>query len=619
MVLSLLVSFTSLTSLCGYAADPFVQLEQDLEDSSPANALILLGQFKLDADNASIQELAQLRFLYGKQYERNRKLDQAIASYDKAIALMQPLGVSDLLIESHLERSFVLYLKTNDPEAYCVDRKKALVFARQQGNNELLAKTLTQNAFCYNKVTNVHQGLALLDEAMLIINTDGSANHTRKAMIYNATGSLYRTVGLHKRGYMNFEKAYQAWSEVDDTQDMFNMLHNMISEAIKLRDWEKARHNIERQFALVRSTPEFADFGFFAHLNAGRVELATHHYVEAIEHLKHAISLKETTREQYFISSSYQFLSLAYLRVGDVKKAAQMASVFRQDKNFPKNMSSMMLTADAIIAFEQHQYLPAMNTLLQVIDEERQNNKQIIDNEVIDSALEHSAKLADFENQLLANQLAINELSLAAVADKARIYDLRLSIFFLVAMVLLIAILFLWQSRKAFKHSAQTDFLTGIANRAHTFKFGQRMLDKAIKKQSCFAVIIFDIDNFKLINDQYGHHIGDLAIKAVAKRGARWLRGGDLIGRIGGEEFLIILPDACNAEASAISERLREGIAAQPFQFDDVIIELTVSLGVAGLKSPQMSLTDLIHQADKGLYKAKFSGKNQVYLVEQFA
>ena len=606
-------------SLQARAASPLEELENQLSSLTPVDALARLNAFRLDPITSTVYDRAKLDYLYGEQYARHRQLEQSITSYNKAIIKAKPLMDPELLIESYLGRSFTLYLQSNDPEVYCSDRVQALALARQQSNRELLSKSLTQNAFCFNKVTNVHQGIALLDEAMLLIDTDAKGNYNRKAMIFNATGSLYRTVGLHKRGYVNFEKAYQSWSEVNDTQDMFNMLHNMISEAVKLGDWDKARDNIKLQFLLVDRSSEFIDFGFFAHLNAGRVELATHNYADAIEHLEQAIALKETTKEKYFISSSYQFLAQAYLRIGDIEKAANMARIFKQDRSFPKNMTSMTLKADAIIALDQQQYLSAINSLLEVIDKERENNKQIIDNEVIDSALEHNSALAEFENQLLANKLAINELSLAAVVDKERIYDLRVSLFFLVAAVLLIAILFLWQSRKAFKHSAQTDFLTGIANRAYVFNRGQRMLDKAIKKQHPLAVIIFDIDNFKSINDQYGHQVGDLAIKSVAKRGERWLRECDLIGRIGGEEFLIVLPGVTESDARLIAERLREGIASQVFKFDDVLIELTVSIGVATLTAQQAHLTGLVNQADKGLYKAKFSGKNRVFFTEQSA
>ncbi|MGS0680316.1 diguanylate cyclase [Shewanella sp. 125m-7] len=619
MILFTVAYLASVAGICAQVSQSLQSLEQQLADASTADGLSLLNHFNLDLANASIQEQAKLHFLYAMQYEKNRQLEQAIGRYDKAIALVKPLGASALLIDSYLERSFALYLQSNDPQVYCVDRKKALVFARQQSDKELLAKTLTQNAFCYNKVTNVHQGIALLDEAMQLIETDGNTNFNRKAMIYNATGSLYRTVGLHKRGYSNFEKAYQTWSEIDDIQDMFNMQHNMISEAVKLGDWDKARHNIEQQFLLTESAPEFTDFGFFTQLNAGRVALATHQYAKAIEHLEKAISLQDTTQEQYFVSSGFLFLAEAYLRFGDITKAADMARMFKQDSSFPKNMASLTLKANAIIALDEQYYLTAVNTLLEVIDQERETNKQVINNEVIDLALNHNSKVAEFENLLLANKLAINELSLAAVEDKERIYDLRLSMFFLVGIVLLIAILFLWQSRKAFKHSAQTDFLTGIANRGHTFSQGQRMINKAIKKQRGLAVIIFDIDNFKSINDQFGHHTGDLAIQAVAKRGARWLRERDLIGRIGGEEFLIVLPETSEKEAMVISERLREGIAAQAYTFDDVTIELTVSIGVTALTGQQRCLTELVNQADQGLYKAKFSGKNTVHFIQSYA
>ena len=100
------------------------------------------------------------------------------------------------------------------------------------------------------------------------------------------------------------------------------------------------------------------------------------------------------------------------MRTGEVEKAANMAAIFKQDKRFPANMTSMALTADAILAFDNRDYLDAVNTLLKIIDEERENNKTIINNKVIDAALEHNAKLTEFENMLLANKLELKELSL---------------------------------------------------------------------------------------------------------------------------------------------------------------------------------------------------------------
>ncbi|MCL1092237.1 GGDEF domain-containing protein [Shewanella kaireitica] len=602
-----------------HANTTLLQLETKFKDSFPETALATLNNAGIAKDELTAYERARLYFLYGQAYEKTRQLELAIESYDKGIAEVESLPISDILIDSYLERSFAVYLQTNDPAAYCIDRRKALKYARQHDNQELLAKTLTQNAYCYYTATTVNEGIALLDEAMVIVDKGEQLDVHRKAVIYNATGSLYRTAGLHKRAYDNFNKAYETWKTVDDKEDMFNMQHNMISSAIKSGDWDNAKVNIAAQFTLAEQAPEFKDFYFFAYLNAGRVALGTFDYPLAVSHLEQAVAFKDTTQERYFVTSSHLFLALAYMRTGEVEKAANMAAIFKQDKRFPANMTSMALTADAILAFDNNDYLSSVNTLLKIIDEERENNKNIINNKVIDAALEHNAKLVEFENVLLANKLELKELSLKAATDKERINELILSIYFLVAVVLLAAIFFLLHSRRVFMGRAQTDFLTGIANRGYTFVAGDRILEKAIKKQQLVSVIIFDIDNFKSINDRYGHHIGDLTIQATTKRIQRWLKEQDLLGRIGGEEFLIILPDTNGEEAAAVSERIRSAVASQPFQFDEIKLELTISLGIAVLHEQATTLSELVIEADQALYKAKFSGKNKVYLAWQRA
>lgn len=594
-----------------------LQLEAKFKDKVPETALTILNDANIAAEALTAEERARYYFLYGQAYEKSRQLALAIESYDRGIEQVVSLAITDILIDSYLERSFAVYLQTNDPAAYCVDRRKALKYARQHDNQKLLAKTLTQNAYCYYTATTVNKGIALLDEAMAIVDKGEQLDVHRKAVIYNATGSLYRTAGLHQRAYESFNKAYETWKTVDDREDMFNMQHNMISSAIKSGDWDKAKTNIAAQFTLAEQSPEFKDFYFFAYLNAGRVALGTFDYPLAVSHLEQAVAFKDTTQERYFVTSSHLFLALAYMRTGEAEKAARMAAVFKLDKRFPANMSSMTLTADAILAFDDGDYLDAVNTLLKIIDEERENNKTIINNKVIDAALEHNAKLVEFENVLLANKLELKELSLKAAKDKERISELKLSIYFLVAVVLFAAIIFLLHSRKVFKGRAQTDYLTGIANRGYTFVAGDRILEKAIKKQQLVSVIIFDIDNFKSINDLYGHHIGDLTIQATTKRIQRWLKEQDLLGRIGGEEFLIILPDTSGEEAAAISERIRKAVASQPFQFDGIKLELTISLGIAVLHEQATTLSELVIEADQALYNAKFSGKNKVYLAWQ--
>lgn len=592
-------------------SDTLAKFKAYSETHSAAETLTLLNALEISSSNFSATELGELHFLFGQAYEKTRELDLAIHSYDKSIAIVEVLPVSDLLINNYLERSYAVYLKTNNPSIYCIDRQKALLYARRHANAELLTKALTQNAFCYDSPSTVYLGIELLDEAMELADKSDKINVNRKAMIYNATGNLYRSVGLHELGYNNFEKAYQAWMEVNDKQDMFNMQYNMFSEALVLGDWDKANSSITAQLLLAKTAPEFKDFYFFSYLNAGRVALQTQVYDKAIVNFEKAISLKHTTSEQYFVTSGYLYLALAYMRSGQPEKAALMAQQFKLDTNFRKDKKTMILKADAIVAFGKKDHVSAINALFKVIDEVEQENQKIIKNKAINSAMAHSAKLTEFENELLENKLAINELMLASAQDKERIADLKLTLY---VTFLLTAIGFLLHYLKTFKQQAQTDFLTGIANRRHTLSKGTKLIEEAIKCKQPVSVIIFDIDDFKSINDAYGHQVGDATLKALTKRATNCISKNDLFGRIGGEEFLIILPNTCEKDALTISERLRASIAATPIKLADTKINFTISLGLTILENESISLSELIKKADSALYQAKDSGKNKVSL-----
>jgi diguanylate cyclase (GGDEF)-like protein len=584
------------------------------ERNSALDSLALLDQFDVNSSDFSPSDKAQFYFLYGQVYEKTQQLDLAIQSYDNSIALIQALPVSDLLINNYLERSYAVYLKTNNPSTYCIDRQKALLYARRHNNPELLTKSLTQNAFCYDSPSTVHLGIELLDEAMTLVDKSDNLNVNRKAMIYNATGNLYRSVGLHELGYENFQKAYLTWASADDKQDMFNMQFNMFSEALILGDINKANTSIKQQFTLAQTAPEFKDFYFFTYLNAGRLALQIQDYAKSIMNFEKALVLKDTTSEQYFVSSGYLYLAVAYLRSGEPDKAALMAQQFKQDKDFRKDKHTMILKADAIMAFANQDYLLALQTLFNVIDEVEQENQKIIKNKAIGSAMAHSTKLAEFEKELLENKLAINELMLASAQDKERISELKLSLYL---TLFLTTIGFLLYYIQTFKKQAQTDFLTGIANRRYTLSKGEKLLQETAKQQQPLAVILFDIDDFKVINDTYGHQVGDKTIRVLTKRAIECIKRHDLFGRIGGEEFLLILPNTNEAEALDISERLRKAIASKAITLADTSIEVTVSLGLTVHENDVTSLIELVKQADSALYQAKNSGKNRVCMFNR--
>jgi diguanylate cyclase (GGDEF)-like protein len=162
---------------------------------------------------------------------------------------------------------------------------------------------------------------------------------------------------------------------------------------------------------------------------------------------------------------------------------------------------------------------------------------------------------------------------------------------------------------------ALRDGLTGLLNRRAMQDRARAGLAQARRRQSPFALAMIDVDHFKAINDTYGHAAGDQVLGHVARVLSGAVRASDEVGRWGGEEFLVLLPDADAGEAAVAAERLREQIAVTEFHADARPIAVTVSIGVAILDGPRLGTTGLdvlIRVADAALYHAKAQGRNRV-------
>ena len=159
---------------------------------------------------------------------------------------------------------------------------------------------------------------------------------------------------------------------------------------------------------------------------------------------------------------------------------------------------------------------------------------------------------------------------------------------------------------------ATTDGLTGIANRYHLFAMGEREFRKTQRSGSPLSAVMLDIDCFKQVNDTYGHAVGDQVLQEIAKRCQTNIRNVDILGRYGGEEFVIILTDTDTIAACVVAERLRKHIEENPILTDAGEACVTVSLGIAGIISTMPDLSTLLDCADTAMYAAKRKGRNRV-------
>ncbi len=170
--------------------------------------------------------------------------------------------------------------------------------------------------------------------------------------------------------------------------------------------------------------------------------------------------------------------------------------------------------------------------------------------------------------------------------------------------------------RRKVETLASIDDLTGIANRRHFMEISARVLESSRRHGTPVSLIMFDIDHFKPINDNYGHPIGDQVLRHVADILKKSLRKSDFPARYGGEEFAVILPQTMPEKSFIAAEKVRKKIMAEPLILDNEAIHMRVSAGATGASvvSDNMTLEHLIKKADDALYQAKRRGRNQVVL-----
>jgi diguanylate cyclase (GGDEF)-like protein len=280
---------------------------------------------------------------------------------------------------------------------------------------------------------------------------------------------------------------------------------------------------------------------------------------------------------------------------------------------FVDNNNIITLSSNSIMKSESHHRESLMTRLSDL-----PWHQSLLKNNAADKNLSTEVMYTTAEG-LLISQMPIQELnwrmfivSPPAVEQNGywQIFISRFVLFFFIVITLYLLLLNSINYFKArlIKHS-ETDYLTQLPNRSHIHS----RFDSIAKHNKDLCVVLADIDNFKSINDTYGHLVGDDVLRIVAEQLSHSLRKVDVIGRWGGEEFIMLLPETSAEQALIIVERIRENIAAISFPITTTsgTFSTTISFGICQLPLNNNAINDYIAAADQALYKAKSNGKNQ--------
>jgi diguanylate cyclase (GGDEF)-like protein len=227
--------------------------------------------------------------------------------------------------------------------------------------------------------------------------------------------------------------------------------------------------------------------------------------------------------------------------------------------------------------------------------------------------------------------LADQELSREALQADFAEFDLGVLITVVVAVnpvLAVFAVPTVLLARRFIMHAqllaqSRIDTKTGLLNASTWEREAEVEIARAVRTDSPLALALVDIDHFKVVNDTYGHLVGDKALRAVTDALQSQLRAYDLAGRFGGEEFVVLLPQVREVEAIKVAERLRSHVAAMSIPVGNDIegpsIKLTISVGVAALEGASRELTDMLAAADAALYYAKETGRNKTHVISATA
>ena len=377
-------------------------------------------------------------------------------------------------------------------------------------------------------------------------------------------------LGEYEQALDHYLKSYQFWKNKNDKLLTDNSAVNIASDLLKLNRIDEALQYLDSVDSQLIA-PNYATVSFY-NLSYAEAALKKADPSKAIDYLTKAEAAFRHTKNTRGMAQLYQLKSDVFQAMEEWQQAFEALQTYTTlhlelDKNMQLSRTTEMRTR-----FDS-----------QRIENE---NQRLIENQ----------QLKDHELQIL---------------EQNKLLQLAVIIMSLIIMAILSIFTYKQVSKsKSLAVLALTDHLTQLPNRRYTYSRCERIFETAKLTHTPMSVILFDADHFKSINDTFGHDIGDKVLIHIADVSSQLVRPQDLVGRVGGEEFLIVLPETDSKEASEIAARLITEIADASLVHISPALQLTVSAGVATLNG-DTEVSQLINRADQALYQAKSAGRNR--------
>ncbi len=538
----------------------------------------------------------------------NAKVDAAIDYANTQEQMAENQAYPEALTDFRLCHGWYSQLKGNMEQAKA-DYDQALQQAYQLEDRRLIADARSMRGAMYSFQGNFALALEDLLTAQQLYEQLKLDYWSRYNLVDLATS--FRRFGDPQSALNYYRQLEQAYRQGGHEEQAYIVNGEMAIALEELGDFEAAVTKFQQSYNYLKRqgmTVEAA--GVSVNMAGSLLKL------DRIEDAKQALERAKpfvTEQQGGFYSFMQLYSADVLLRQGQAEQA--MVPLTKAEQSFrdisnDRGLAELYLLKSEVLA-AQGLWQESTNVLKSYISLHSELDSKLQSYRTTEMRTRFNADRMAKENQRLLESERLKEQEVQ-ILQQNRL--LQLAVLILASIIIFImAILAYKQTGRSrqFQKIAHTDHLTQLANRRYTYQRGEALFNQAKHSGVPMSVILFDADNFKDINDQFGHDGGDKVLQHLASVSQTLIREQDLLGRIGGEEFLLLLPETSREECLKIAERLRQTLAESSPEALAGESRVTISAGVATLNT-ELQFSELLKLADNALYRAKNKGRNRV-------
>ncbi|MBA6294995.1 tetratricopeptide repeat-containing diguanylate cyclase [Colwellia sp. MB02u-9] len=594
----------------------FLLRAEQLNNSDPKAALVLLNRHKTELNTQPITNQVNYYRIQSAAYIDQSLYSLSETSSEQGLKLAKQMNNPSIFIaELAYSKGFAIE-NLGDFEGAFLLYQNGLDVARSMNNQKLIARGLINIGAILYLQKDYKQSLITLNQALALANAIG--DDALLGEINTELGILYAHLGEKNQANDYFQQSYQHYKSAGKHNYALNSLHNVANNHTKQKNFEQA---IKVYRVLESEIQPSTSHQFIASVyrNLARallnkedaeIESAYRYILLAGEHIEdveqHLVKL------QYLIDKAYILEKMT--RYQEALDSLEQAEILleRKTSNVYDTSELKMLFLSAKLHYALGHYNQAYQIQTQYFTLSIAGEQARETTEVDELMLQYESETAQRHNNILEKKQRIQHLQLQQMTLDVNSRKAFVGILALCTLLLAWCLYRVIKGQRNLTNATRTDSLTGVVNRRRLLELGEEYFITAQNHQQAFSVYMIDIDLFKKINDQFGHVIGDKALKEIAIQGQNLMRASDVFGRFGGEEFIALLPNTGNSEALEVVQRLKENIEQAKWQTQQ-IKQLTVNIGVATFEQGNYdNFAALLKVADEQLLKVKQSGRNTV-------